>query len=147
MGLEEKIMTDIKSAMLAKDALRLSVCRAIKSELLLIKTEKKSQTLSEDKEIEILQKLLKQRQESEAIYIEQSRLDLAKYENEQSNIISEYLPKPYTKEELNQLIDSLIIELGISSKKEMGKLISATIQRAKGRANGRFVSEIVKSKF
>ena len=147
MGLEEKIMIDIKSAMLAKDVLRLSVCRAIKSELLLIKTKKNSQTLSEDKEIEILQKLLKQRQESEAIYIEQSRPDLAKHESEQSNIISEYLPKPYTKEELSQLIDSLIIELGVSSKKEMGKLISATIQRAKGRANGRSISEIVKSKF
>ena len=147
MGLEEKIMIDIKSAMLAKDVLRLSVCRAIKSALLLVKTEKKSQTLSEDKEIEILQKLLKQRKESEAIYIEQSRPDLAKHESEQSNIISEYLPKSYSREELIQLIDSLIIELGVSSKKDMGKLISTAIQRSKGRADGRSVSEIVKSKF
>lgn len=147
MGLEEKIMIDIKNAMLAKDALRLSVYRAIKSALLLVKTEKKSQTLSEDKEIEILQKMLKQRKESEAIYIEQSRPELAKHERDQSDIISEYLPKPYTREELTKLIDSLMVELGISSKKDMGKLISIAIQRSRGRADGRAVSEIVKSKF
>jgi uncharacterized protein YqeY len=146
MKLEEKIMNDIKSAMLSKDTLKLEVCRSIKSAILLAKTEKKSQELTELKEIEILQKLFKQRQESQKIYLEQKRTDLAQHEENQATIIKEYLPQPYTPEELEHLINSLMTELGIASKQDMGKLISAVMSKAKGRADGRTISDSVKKK-
>ena len=146
MSLEKKIMNDIKEAMLAKDNLRLNVCRAIKSEILIIKTQKKSQELSDDKELDILQKLLKQRKESERIYQNQNRLDLANDEKNQANIIAEYLPTPYSKDELIELVDTLINELGISSKQEMGKLIAEVMRRSKGRADGKTISDCVKER-
>ena len=146
MSLEKKIMNDIKDAMLAKDSLRLNVCRAIKSEILIVKTQKESEELSNDKELEILQKLLKQRKESERIYKNQDRLDLANDEKSQANIIAEYLPKPYTKDELIKLVDRLINELGISSKKEMGKLIAVVMRESKGRADGKTISDCVKER-
>ena len=146
MSLEKKIMLDIKDAMRAKDSVRLEVCRAIKSALLLAKTEKKSIELSEQKEIEILQKLLKQRKESEKIYIQQSRHDLAQIEQNQSSIISQYLPTPYSLEELENIVDELIIKLGIDSKKDMGKLMSELIKYVKGRADGKTISVVVKNK-
>ena len=146
MSLEKKIMNDIKDAMLAKDNFRLNVCRAIKSEILIVKTQKKSEELSNDKELEILQKLLKQRKESERIYKNQDRLDLANDEKSQADIIAEYLPKPYTKDELIKLVDRLINELGITSKKEMGKLIAVVMRESKGRADGKTISDCVKER-
>jgi len=146
MNLETKIMQDIKQAMLAKDVLKLEVCRSIKSAILIEKTSKKLELLTEEKELAILQKLLKQRKESEKIYITQSRLDLAQHEKNQASIISNYLPTPYTKDELEQLIDDLMKELNINSKQDMGKLISIAMEKVKGRADGRSVSEVVKDK-
>ena len=93
MNLEKKIINDIKSAMLAKDKLRLEVCRSIKSAILISKTEKNGSEINYEKEIKILQKLLKQRIESVRIYSTQDRHDLAKHEQMQADIIEEYLPK------------------------------------------------------
>ena len=146
MSLETQIMQDIKEAMLSKNSLKLEVFRSIKSAILLVKTERGAEDLTEEKEIEILQKLLKQRKESQKIYNEQNRLDLAKYEANQASIISQYLPEPYTLEELEELIMGLIEELNISSKQEMGKLMSAVMNKAKGRADGKTISNIVKEK-
>ena len=146
MGLETIIMRDIKDAMLSKNALKLDVCRAIKSAILILKTQKSSVELSEDKEIEILQKLLKQRKEAESIYKKQGRLDLAQNEKAQANIILTYLPQPYTKDEVLLLVDKLMSETGINSIKEMGRLISLVIQHSKGRADGKTISECVKEK-
>ena len=108
MNLEDKIMHDIKNAMLNKDSLKLDVCSAIKSAILLAKTEKGSQVLTDVKEMEILQKLYKQRQESCQIYLTQKRKDLADQEQEQAKIIKEYLPNPYSQEELEEIIDNEI---------------------------------------
>ena len=146
MSLEKKIMNDIKDAMLAKDTLKLDVCRSIKSAILIIKTQKSSVDLSEEKEIEILQKLLKQRKESESIYKDQGRVDLAKNEKSQADIISTYLPQPYSMDELLNLVDQLMSETGFNSKKDMGKLISLVIQQSKGRADGKMISDCVKEK-
>ncbi|MBF25366.1 MAG: glutamyl-tRNA amidotransferase [Flavobacteriales bacterium] len=146
MSLEKKIMLDIKDAMRSKDSVRLEVCRSVKSAILLVKTEKKSEDLSEEKEIEILQKLLKQRSESEKIYIQQSRHDLAQIEKNQADIILKYLPTPYSVEELEKLVDKLILQLNIESKKDMGRLMSEVLKQAKGRADGKAVSVIVQSK-
>tara|TARA_B100001250_G_C19816868_1_gene798965 strand:- start:8456 stop:8905 length:450 start_codon:yes stop_codon:yes gene_type:complete len=146
MSLEKKIMNDIKDAMLAKDTIRLDVCRAIKSEILILKTQKSSIDLSEDKEIQILQKLLKQRKESENIFKNQGRLDLAKNEKAQADILLTYLPKPYNRDELLVLIDQLMIQSGINSRKDMGKLITLVIQKVKGRSDGKMISDCVKEK-
>tara|TARA_Y100001968_G_C19395496_1_gene738066 strand:- start:405 stop:854 length:450 start_codon:yes stop_codon:yes gene_type:complete len=146
MSLEKKIMNDIKDAMLAKDSIKLDVCRAIKSAILILKTQKSSIDLSEDKELQILQKLLKQRKESESIFKNQGRLDLAQNEKAQADILLTYLPKPYDRDELLVLIDQLMIESGINSRKDMGKLISLVIQKVKGRSDGKMISDCVKEK-
>tara|TARA_Y100001968_G_C19339874_1_gene708898 strand:+ start:609 stop:1079 length:471 start_codon:yes stop_codon:yes gene_type:complete len=146
MNLENKIMNDIKAAMLSKDTLKLEVLRAIKSEILLVKTNKHSVSLTEEKENFILQKLLKQRKESQKIYASQGRMDLANTELNQANIILSYLPKPYTIEELEALVHAVMEELNITSKQDMGKLMSKVLKKSQGRADGKTISEIVKQK-
>tara|TARA_B100000427_G_scaffold21840_1_gene16538 strand:+ start:177 stop:635 length:459 start_codon:yes stop_codon:yes gene_type:complete len=146
MSLEQKIMNDIKSAMIAKNGLKLEVLRAIKSEILLLKTNKDSVSLTEEKEIILLQKLLKQRSEAQKIYHEQGRQDLAEHEKNQSNVIKSYLPTPYSFQEIESLVDSVIKELGVSSKQDMGRIMSVVIQRAKGRADGKTLSDCIKKK-
>ena len=146
MSLEKKIMDDLKTAMLERDSLSLEVLRAIKSAILIIKTDKKAVGLTEEKELQILQKLLKQRQESSKIYLEQGRVDLSDHEESQANIIARYLPEPYTNSELEELIYHIMEEKNIESKKDMGQLISIVMQRAQGRADGKSISEIVKQK-
>ena len=146
MSLEQKIMNDIKEAMLSKDTLRLDVLRSIKSEILLLKTNKAGLSLTAEKEIVLLQKLLKQRNESASIYADKGRHDLAEHEKDQASIILSYLPQPYTIEEVEQLVDNVITELSITSKQQMGKLMSVVMSRAKGKADGKTISEVVKQK-
>ena len=146
MSLEQKIMADIKVAMVAKDSLRLEVLRSIKSAILLVKTDKKSSDLDEDKEVQILQKLLKQRKESCEIYLKQDRLDLASHEKNQASIISNYLPTPYSELELQDLVNNVMKENNLYKKSDMGQLISLVMKNVKGRADGKSVSEIVKQK-
>ena len=146
MSLEKTIMNDIKSAMLAKDVLKLEVLRAIKSEILLLNTNKDSSSLTKEKEIVLLQKLLKQRSEAQKIYNQQGRNDLAEYEKNQSDIIKIYLPTPYTAQEIESLVDSVIKELDAVSKQDMGQVMSVAIQRAKGRADGKALSNCIKEK-
>tara|TARA_B100001741_G_C16455963_1_gene552717 strand:- start:614 stop:1072 length:459 start_codon:yes stop_codon:yes gene_type:complete len=146
MSLEKKIMNDIKSAMIAKNALKLDVLRAIKSEILLLKTSKGSSSLTEEKEILLLQKLLKQRSESQKIYDEKGRHDLAENEKSQANFIKSYLPNPYSSQEIELLVDSVIKELDAVSKKDMGRVMSVVMQRAKGRADGKTLSDCIKQK-
>ena len=146
MSLEQKIMNDIKSAMIAKDVLKLEVLRAIKSEILLLKTNKDSAVLTEEKEIILLQKLLKQRGEAQIIYQEQGRSDLAEHEKNQSEVIRSYLPSPYSMQEIEILVDSVIKELDAVSKQDMGRVMSVVVQRAKGRADGRTLSSCIKGK-
>ena len=146
MSLEKKIMNDIKSAMIAKNALKLEVLRAIKSEILLLKTSKDSSSLTEEKEILLLQKLLKQRSESQKIYDEKGRHDLAEHEKRQAKFIKSYLPNPYSSQEIEFLVDSVIKELDAVSKKDMGRVMSVVMQRAKGRADGKTLSDCIKQK-
>ena len=146
MNLEKKIINDIKSAMLAKDKLRLEVCRSIKSAILISKTEKNGSEINYEKEIKILQKLLKQRTESARIYSTQDRHDLAKHEQMQADIIEEYLPKKMSVEELNQIIDTVISSTGLSSKKDMGRLMSEVTKKCLGSADGKRISSILLSK-
>ena len=147
MDLENKINELIKDSMKTKDIIRLESLRAIKSAILLEKTKTglKDQV---DEEIihKILQKMVKQRNESAKIFNDQNRDELAKIEISQAKIISEFLPDQLSEIELSILIDSVIVDLNAESMKDMGKVISVVNQEASGKAEGRIIAEMVKSK-
>jgi len=146
MSLEQKINQDIKAAMIAKDAVRLRGLRAVKSAILLAKTEKAGvEELSEDAEIKVLQKLVKQRKESGEIYKEQGREDLFQIEFEEQQVIEEYLPKQLSREEVEAVIKNIIAETGAAGMKDMGKVMGAANAQLAGKADGKTISEIVKS--
>ncbi|MGN0003276.1 MAG: GatB/YqeY domain-containing protein [Sphingobacterium composti] len=146
MSLEQKINQDIKAAMIAKDAVRLRGLRAVKAAILLAKTEKAGvDELSEDAEIKVLQKLVKQRKESGEIYKEQGREDLFQTEFEEQQVIEEYLPKQLSREEIEVVIKNIIAETGAAGMKDMGKVMGAANVQLAGKADGKTISEIVKS--
>lgn len=146
MSLEQKINQDIKEAMIAKDAVRLRGLRAVKAAILLAKTEKAGvEELTEDAEIKVLQKLVKQRKESGEIYKTQGREDLFQTEFEEQQVIEEYLPKQLSREEIEAVIKNIITETGAAGMKDMGKVMGAANAQLAGKADGKTISEIVKS--
>jgi len=147
MNIENQLNESIKDSMKKKDSLRLDSLRSIKSAILLEKTKFSSGTILEEKEIiKILQRLVKQRNDSAKIYIEQDREDLADIEIAQSKIISEFLPEQLTELKLTEIINSTIRELNASSMKDIGAVISMVNNKVSGRAEGRLIAEIVKKK-
>tara|TARA_B100000902_G_scaffold50327_1_gene57088 strand:+ start:1106 stop:1558 length:453 start_codon:yes stop_codon:yes gene_type:complete len=147
MNIENQLNESIKDSMKKKDSLRLDSLRSIKSAILLEKTKFSSGTILEEKEIiKILQRLVKQRNDSAKIYIEQDREDLADIEIAQSKIISEFLPEQLTELKLTEIINSTIMELNASSMKDIGAVISMVNNKVSGRAEGRLIAEIVKKK-
>ncbi|TDS17229.1 GatB/YqeY domain-containing protein [Sphingobacterium paludis] len=145
MSLELKINQDIKAAMIAKDNARLRGLRAVKAAILLAKTEKgHTEELSEDAEIKVLQKLVKQRKESGEIFKQQQREDLYAIEFEEQQVIEEYLPKQLDLQAVESVIKQVIEEVGASSVKDMGKVMGAANQKLAGQADGRTISEVVK---
>lgn len=146
MSLEQTINQDIKSAMIAKDNVRLRGLRAVKAAILLAKTEKAGiDELSEEAEIKVLQKLVKQRKESAEIYKEQGREDLFQIEFEEQQVIEAYLPKQLSREEIQEVIKTIIDQTGASGMKDMGKVMGQANAVLAGKADGKTISEIVKS--
>ncbi len=147
MSLTERINKDIKEAMLARDSKKLEALRAVKSALLLAKTDKKSSggEISESIEMGILQKLVKQRKESAAIYMDKNRSELADEELFQANIIAEYLPKQMSEDEIQEAVKKIIDETGASSMKDMGKVMGVASKQLAGKADNRIISGIVKN--
>jgi len=138
---------EIKQAMLAKDQAKLRGLRAIKAAILLAKTEKgHAEELTEDGEIKILQKLVKQRKESATIYKEQGREDLYTVEQEEIDVISQFLPKQLDRAEIEEIVVKIIAESGATSVKEMGKVMGLANAALAGKADGKLIGEIVKSK-
>ena len=147
MDLENKINESIKDSMKTKDIIRLESLRAIKSAILLEKTKTGSKDKVDEEIIhKILQKMVKQRNESAKIFNDQNRNELAKIEISQAKIISEFLPDQLSEIELSVLIDSVIKDLNAESMKDMGKVISVVSQEASGKAEGRIIAEMIKSK-
>ena len=144
MSLESLITNDLKEAMKAKDQVALRSIRAIKAAILLFKTDGSGDVLDTDKEIKLLQKLVKQRQDSLDIYTKQGREDLAITEREEIAVIQKYLPAQLTDDELKAAITELIAESGATSIKEMGKLIGLANQRLAGKAEGKAIAATVK---
>jgi len=145
MSLEAKLMSDLKEAMKAKDQAALRSIRAIKAAILLAKTDGSGKEVTEDMEIKMLQKLVKQRQDSLDIYINQGREDLAQTEREEIEVISKYLPEQMGAEELNQFIKDLIEKTGASGMKDMGKIMGMASGQLAGKADGKTISSIVKN--
>ena len=147
MKIEEKINESIKDSMKEKNSLRLDSLRAIKSAILIEKTKSGSKDqIEESVVLKILQKMVKQRNDSAKIYLEQNRKELADVEVSQANIISEFLPTQLSESELSEMIDKVIKEVGAESMKDMGKVISKVNERVSGQAEGRVIAEIVKKK-
>lgn len=145
MNLEGKINNAIKDAMKNRNKGRLQALRAIKSAILLAKTDSKVHELTEADEMKLLQKLAKQRKDSAAIYQEQGRDELARIELDEAAVIDEYLPKALSEEELMMEIKTIISECGAQSMKDMGKVMGLANQKLAGRADGRTISGMVKN--
>ncbi|KQC00204.1 GatB/YqeY domain-containing protein [Pedobacter sp. Hv1] len=137
---------EIKQAMLAKDQAKLRGLRAIKAALLLAKTEKgHAEEINADAEIKILQRLVKQRKESATIYKEQGREDLYNVEQEEIDVISQFLPQQLDRAAIEQIIAKIIAESGATSVKEMGKIMGLANKELAGKADGKLIGEIVKA--
>lgn len=145
MNLFDKVSGDIKTAMLARDKVRLEALRGIKKEFLEAKTAKGGDgELADDVAMKILAKMVKQRKESAAIYNEQNRPELAAEEMAQANVIEEYLPKALSEEELTVVLKEIIARVGASSPKEMGKVMGVASKELAGKADGKVISAKVR---
>lgn len=145
MALEQKIMVDLKAAMLAKDEKALRSLRAIKAAILLAKTsEGAGGELKEEDETKLLQKLVKQRRDSLDIFTQQNRPDLAQKEQEELDVIEKFLPKQLTPEEIKEAVVKIIAETGASSPADMGKVMGVATKQLAGKAEGKVISALVK---
>lgn len=145
MSLQTKIMDSMKEAMKAKDTVALESLRAVKSAILLAQTESGAkEELSEEEEIKILQKLVKQRKDSAAIYIEQGRQDLADPEIQQAAVIEKFLPAQLSEEEVEAVVKKIIADNGFSGMADMGKVMGIASKELAGQADGKTISSAVK---
>ncbi|NVO03829.1 MAG: GatB/YqeY domain-containing protein [Bacteroidetes bacterium] len=142
MSLVDIINADIKTAMLAKEKEKLEAIRAVKSALLLAQTS--GDAVTEDSEIKLLQKLVKQRREAAEIYTTQNRPDLAQVENFQADIINKYLPAQMSEDELRAIVKRIVGETGATSVKDMGKVMGAATKELAGKADNKTISIIIK---
>ena len=147
MSLQDDVMKAMKTAMKEKDQTALAALRAIKSAIFLAQTSSNSSDeLSEEQELKLLQKLVKQRKDSAAIYLEQNRKDLALPEIDQAEVISLFLPEALSIEEIEKVVVMTIDEIGAQGMKDMGRVMGMVNKELAGRADGKTVSTVVKSK-
>lgn len=145
MSLEQKIIPELKAAMLAKDEKAMRSLRAIKAAIIVAKTAEGAHgELKEEDEVKLLQKLVKQRKDSLEIFNQQNRPELAAKEQEEIEVIERFLPKQLSQDELKEEIGRIIAESGASSPAEMGKVIGLANKKLAGRADGKTISGIVK---
>ncbi len=145
MSLQSQIMGALKEAMKSKDKVALESLRAVKSEILLAQTQSGAkEELSEEAEVKLLQKLVKQRKESAALYTEQGRADLAEPEIAQAAIIEQFLPEQMGEEEIKVALSAIIAQTGASSMKDMGKVMGMASKQFGGKADGKTISILVK---
>lgn len=146
MGILANLTDEIKTAMRAKDSLKLEALRAIKSAVILEQTAAGgSDTLSDEQEIKLVQKLVKQRKDSAQIFREQNRPDLAEPEEAQAQVIAQFLPEQLSEEEITIIIQSIIEKTGASGMKDMGKVMGMASKEMAGKADGKTISTVVKA--
>ena len=147
MSLLINLNDELKSAMRAKDSLKLEALRAIKSEVLLVQTSSGGGALlSKDDEIKLLHRLIKQRKDSAAIYKDQNRVDLASPEEDQAAVISTFLPDQLSSVQIEKIVANVILKMGAEGMKDMGKVMGIASNEMAGKADGKTISTIVKQK-
>ena len=147
MGILSNLTDEIKNAMRAKDSLRLEALRAIKSGILLSQTAPSgTKELNDDESIKLLQRLVKQRKESAAIYREQDRDDLAEPEEAQAEVITEFLPAQLSETEVEKIISEIITKTKADNLKDMGRVMRMASGQLAGRADGKLIASLVKQK-
>ncbi|OAB76068.1 GatB/YqeY domain-containing protein [Cochleicola gelatinilyticus] len=147
MSLQKQVMDAMKVAMKSKDTQALQALRAVKSALLLAQTESGAkEDISEAEELKMLQKLVKQRKDSAAIYTEQGRADLAEPELAEAAVIEQFLPEQLSEEKLIEIVDEAITQTGATSMADMGKVMGMVNGKVAGRADGKTISMIVKKR-
>ncbi len=147
MSLSKDVMTAMKEAMKAKDQNALTSLRAIKSAILLAQTESGAkEEITEEQELKLLQKLVKQRKDSAAIFNEQGRADLAEPELAQAEVIAQFLPEQLGEDDIAKVVDEVIAATGAQGMKDMGKVMGQVNGKLAGKADGKTISTIVKSR-
>ncbi len=145
MSLKEQINTDIKNAMRAKEADKLAALRAVKAAIIVLETaEGSTGSLSEEEEVSLLSKLVKQRKDAAELYMGQDRKDLADPEVYQAGVISVYLPEQMSEEEVRNAVLAQIAKVGASGPSDMGKVMGPVMGQLKGKADGKMISTLVK---
>lgn len=144
MNLELQINEDLKTAMKAKDDIALRGIRAIKTAILVVKTDGSGQAIDEAKGVQIVQKLVKQRRESLEIFEREGREDLASKEREEIAVLEKYLPKMMDEDEITAVLTGIIAETGAASMRDIGKVMGAATKQLAGKADGKLISEVAK---
>ena len=139
-----EINKEIKSAMLAKDSVRLESLRALKTAIMIAETEKGAEKLNDNRILKIIQKLVKQRKDASEIYLKQGREDLAKEELDQLLVLESFLPEQISNEELTKIIKKIISDMGAKSISDMGKVMGKASNQLSGKADGKQISLIVR---
>ncbi|WP_334055791.1 GatB/YqeY domain-containing protein [Polaribacter sp. P097] len=145
MSLQKQVMTKMKEAMKAKDTVALQALRAVKSAFLLAKTESGAQEeISEEQELKIIQKQVKQRKDSAAIFLKQGREDLAAPELAEIAVLEQFLPEAISEEEIKKVVKATIADLNAEGMKDMGKVMGVVSKKLSGQADGKTISTLVK---
>ena len=144
MSLEKAIMDQMKAAMKAKDTIALQALRAVKSAFLLAKTEGSNHELTAQDEVKIIQKQVKQRKDSAAVFMEQGREDLAEPELKEAEILAQFLPEALAEEAIEKIVVATIEKLGASGMKDMGKVMGILSKELAGKADGKTISTFVR---
>ncbi|WGH75170.1 GatB/YqeY domain-containing protein [Tenacibaculum tangerinum] len=146
MGLQQQVMDKMKEAMKAKDTVALTALRALKSAFMLANTEAGAGDLSEAEELKIIQKQVKQRKDSAAIFKQQGREDLAEPELQEAAVLEQFLPEALSDEEIGKIVEETIDAVGAEGMKDMGKVMGIVSKKLAGQADGKTISAIVKAK-
>lgn len=146
MSLSVKVMTALKEAMKSKDQTALTALRAVKSAMLLAQTESGAkEELTEEQELKLLQKQVKQRKDSAAVYVDQGREDLAEPELAEAKVIEQFLPEAMSEEDIAKVVEDVIAKTGAEGMKDMGKVMGMASKELAGRADGKTISNMVKA--
>jgi len=146
MSLQDSVMTALKAAMKSKDTVALTALRSVKSAILLAQTSGSGAELNEAEEFKLLQKLVKQRRDSAAIFTYQNRLDLAEPELAEVEVISQFLPQMLEESEVEKVVVETIASLGASGMKDMGRVMGVVSKTLAGKTDGKTISTLVKAK-
>ena len=147
MSLLKNLNDELKASMKAKDTLKLEALRAIKSAVLLAQTSSGAEdVLTEGDEIKLLQRLIKQRKDSAAIYRDQKRDDLATQEEDQAELIAKFLPEQLSLHEIEEIVSNIILKISAEGMKDMGKVMGMATKEMAGKADGKTISDVVKKK-